>query len=75
VSKRSLGSAAAMKAGNATHRKERDRHRQKMQRKYEMYCTMITTEHPGLIPSSFVDWVAFNKAMDQSEPREIHAKQ
>lgn len=34
---------------------------------YGRYCNMILTEHPGLIPSTFEDWVAFNRAVDQTE--------
>lgn len=67
MSKRSPGSAAAMKAGQATHRKERDRHREKMARKYQMYCDSVVADYPDgtVIPSSFDVWMRFNKAMDK----------
>jgi hypothetical protein len=77
VSKRSPGSKAAQVKGQATHRTERERHREKMRRKYAAYCESVAVDYPDgkILPASFDVWQRFNKAMDQSEPREINGIQ
>lgn len=67
MSKRSLGSVAARKKGQTQHKAERARHREKMRRKYDVYCESMAAEYPDgrILPADFDTWQQFNKVMDQ----------
>lgn len=73
MSKRSLGSKHAQKKGNEIHRKERERHREKMRRKYAQYCTEIEKENkPGLLPAPYDVWITwYNANAKQSKDKSL----
>ncbi len=63
MSKRSSGSKHAQKKGNEIHRKERERHREKMRRKYDAYCREIENDAtPGVSPAPYDQWIKWFKA-------------
>ena len=40
-----------------------------LHKNYDAYCKMIETDHPGLLPSSYEDWVTWNTWIDAMDAR------
>lgn len=63
MSKRSPGSKASQAKGEKTHKEQRERHRQKMRRKYDAYCREIEKDAtPGVSPAPYDQWLKWFKA-------------